>query len=155
MEVTSRDLWTILHGMGFGVFFMLAFSGAIAELYRLSVPGAPPIRAREQWALNFYLGAMVLLAWLTVFSGAYIVYPWYRAAPPPGTTNLAAYPPGFSVHREMRGATITADPIQASRGIGRASYLPAHMFNALTTKVSALEASPKPDPNVCRPNLVL
>jgi uncharacterized membrane protein len=35
---------------------------------------------------------MVVLAWLTVFSGAYIVYPWYRAVPPAGTTDLAMYP---------------------------------------------------------------
>jgi hypothetical protein len=92
MEITSRDLWTVLHGMGFGVLFMLAFSGAIAELYRLSAPNAPPIMAREQQALNFYLGAMVLLAWLTVFTGTYIIYPWYRAVPPPGITDLAGYP---------------------------------------------------------------
>jgi hypothetical protein len=27
-----------------------------------------------------------------VLTGAYIIYPWYRAAPPPGTANLAAFP---------------------------------------------------------------
>jgi hypothetical protein len=35
---------------------------------------------------------MVILAWLTVFSGAYVVYPWYRAVPPAGVTDLANYP---------------------------------------------------------------
>ena len=29
MEVSFRDLITIIHGMGFGALFMLAFSGAI------------------------------------------------------------------------------------------------------------------------------
>ena len=38
MEISTHDLWTVLHGMGFGALFMLAFSGALAELYRLSVP---------------------------------------------------------------------------------------------------------------------
>jgi hypothetical protein len=38
MEISTRDLWTVLHGMGFGALFMLAFSGALAELYRLSAP---------------------------------------------------------------------------------------------------------------------
>ena len=42
-----------------------------------------------------YLVAMAALAWLTVISGSYIVYPWYRALPPPGTTDLAAYPQRF------------------------------------------------------------
>jgi hypothetical protein len=93
MEISTHDLWTVLHGMGFGALFMLAFSGALAELYRMSAPGAPAMaNSREQRLLNFYLVAMVVLAWFTVFSGAYIVYPWYRAVPPPGTTDLTDYP---------------------------------------------------------------
>jgi hypothetical protein len=93
MEISTHDLWTVLHGMGFGALFMLAFSGAIAELYRMSAPGAPvQLSAREQNLLNFYLVAMVILAWLTVFSGAYIIYPWYRAVPPAGAADLADYP---------------------------------------------------------------
>ena len=39
MEVSTRDLVTVLHGMGFGALFMLAFSGALAELYRMSASG--------------------------------------------------------------------------------------------------------------------
>jgi hypothetical protein len=93
MEISTHDLWTALHGIGFGAFFMLAFSGALAELYRISAPGAPSgMSAREQKLLGFYLVAMVVLAWLTVFSGIYIVYPWYRAVPPVGVVDLADYP---------------------------------------------------------------
>jgi hypothetical protein len=93
MEITLRDLLTVLHGMGFGALFMLAFSGAIAELYRMSTPGVPAqAGSREQLLLRLYLAAMVLLAWATVFTGAYLVYPWYRAIPPAGTTDLADFP---------------------------------------------------------------
>jgi hypothetical protein len=93
MEISSHDLWTVLHGMGFGALFMLAFSGALAELYRLSAPNAAvPVSEREQSLLKLYLVTMVVLAWLTVFSGAYIVYPWYRAVPPAGAADLADYP---------------------------------------------------------------
>jgi hypothetical protein len=93
MEITTRDLWTIFHGMGLGALFMLAFSGAVAELYRLSAPGVPAqLGAQERNLLNFHLVAMVVLAWLAVLTGAYIVYPWYRAAPPAGVTDLAGYP---------------------------------------------------------------
>jgi uncharacterized membrane protein len=93
MEITARDLVTVLHGMGFGALFMLAFSGALAELYRMSAAG-PAVQpgARGRSLLGVYLIAMVVLAWLTVLSGAYIVYPWYRAVPPAGITDLAAYP---------------------------------------------------------------
>src|SRR6266542_5408240 len=93
MEITSHDFWTVLHGMGFGALFMLAFSGALAELYRMSAPGVTSqVSAREQKVVGFYLVAMVILAWLTVFSGAYVIYPWYRAVPPAGVADLADYP---------------------------------------------------------------
>ncbi|MER9329900.1 hypothetical protein [Mesorhizobium sp. M0488] len=93
MEISFRDLMTVFHGMGFGALFMLAFSAALAELYRMSAPGAPSIpSAREHNLLLLYLSVMVVLAWGAVLSGAYIVYPWYRAAVPPGVTELADYP---------------------------------------------------------------
>ena len=93
MEISLRDLMAVLHGMGFGVLFMLAFSGAIGVIYATAVtdarwqPGASDSRM-----FRFYLISMAVLAWLTVLSGVYIVYPWYRAVPPPGTTDLAMYP---------------------------------------------------------------
>ena len=37
---------------------------------------------------------MAAVAWLTVITGTYIVYPWYRAAPPEGA-NLLDYPRYF------------------------------------------------------------
>ncbi len=93
MEISMRDLWTVLHGMGFGALFMLAFTGAIAELFQMSAPGSPTIPdRRNQMLLRFYLIGMVALAWLTVFSGAYIVYPWYRAVAPAGVVDLTGYP---------------------------------------------------------------
>lgn len=93
MEISLRDLVTVLHGMGFGALFMLAFSGALAELYRMSTPGLPAAAApREHKLLVVYLSAMVILAWVTVLSGAYIVYPWYRATPPNGLFHLSDYP---------------------------------------------------------------
>ncbi len=33
-----------------------------------------------------------IIGWASVFSGAYIVYPWYRAIPPSGTVDLSAFP---------------------------------------------------------------
>jgi len=93
MEITSRDLLTVMHGMGFGALFMLAFSGALVELYRVSTPGPPSnMSLREHALFRLYLGVMVVLAWLTVFSGAYLIYPWYRATPPSGVADLSGFP---------------------------------------------------------------
>ncbi len=93
MEITTRDFMTVLHGMGFGALFMLAFSGALVELYRLSAPGPQPsMSAKDQTLLGVFLAGMVVLAWLTVFSGTYVIYPWYRAVPPEGLTDLSEYP---------------------------------------------------------------
>ena len=85
MEISVRDLWTVLHGMGFGALFMLAFTGAIVWLVRMGAPGSPAIPSpKEQMMLRIYLVGMVVLAWASVISGAYIIYPWYRAIPPAG-----------------------------------------------------------------------
>jgi hypothetical protein len=75
---------------------VLAFSGALAELYWISAPGVrPQDSSREQKLLGFYLGGMVVLAWATVITGAYIIYPWYRAVPPVDVADLSAYPQRF------------------------------------------------------------
>lgn len=92
MEITFRDLVTVLHGMGFGALFMLAFSGAVAEMYRMSAPSAPAPSPRAHMLLYIYLGMMVILAWAAVLSGTYLVYPWYRAVPPVGATDLTLFP---------------------------------------------------------------
>lgn len=93
MEITTRSLWTLIHGMGFGALYLLACSGAIVELCRRYSPRAEaPITPRDECFLRIYLTTMAVLAWITVLTGAYIVYPWYRAVPPTGVANLAAFP---------------------------------------------------------------
>ena len=93
MEITVRGLWTMIHGMGFGALYLMACSGALVELYRrYRSPLGPEIKLEDERFLRIYLAAMAVLAWLTVLTGAYIIYPWYRAVPPPGTASLAAFP---------------------------------------------------------------
>jgi hypothetical protein len=88
MEITLRSVLTIIHGMGFGALFLLAFSGAFFELARVGQGSAAPSNER---AVRVYLVAMTILAWVTVLTGAYIIYPWYRAVAPPGA-DLSSYP---------------------------------------------------------------
>lgn len=95
MEITTRSLWTLVHGMGFGALYLLAGSGALIELQHHFRPdSAISARAHGRF-LGWYLAVMALLAWLTVLTGTYLIYPWYRTPPPAGTANLAAYPRAF------------------------------------------------------------
>jgi len=104
MEISVRDLVTVLHGIGFGALFMLAFSGAIGVIYATAIADErwqPGAGARRMF--RFYLISMAVLAWLAVISGVYVVYPWYRAVPPPGTTDLSLYP-----QRLLQSSPLTA-----------------------------------------------
>ena len=93
MEITLRSFWTLLHGMGFGALYLLACSGALIELYRFTTSSVPlGETACEERFLKGYLIAMVVLAWTAVLTGAYVIYPWYRAALPPGAKDLALFP---------------------------------------------------------------
>jgi len=93
MEITVRGLWTMIHGMGFGALYLMACSGALVELFlHYRKPLGPEILIENEKFLGIYLTVMTALAWLTVLTGTYIIYPWYRATPPPGTTGLAAFP---------------------------------------------------------------
>ena len=96
MEISLRSFWTLVHGMGFGALYLLACSGALVELYRFTTSSRPiEETAREERFLRIYLISMVVLAWMAVLTGAYVVYPWYRAAVPPGTKDLALFPQKF------------------------------------------------------------
>lgn len=83
MSISLRELWTVLHGLVFGSAFLLAFAGGLAGLYSLrpewvTVPGIRERMAR----LLAGTWIMAVVAWITVASGTYIVYPWYRASGP-------------------------------------------------------------------------
>ena len=93
MEFTTRGLWTLVHGMGFGALYLLAFSGAIVELWRRFAPrGQASITLQDERFLKIYLIALAVLAWLTVLTGTYLIYPWYRAVPPAEASSLAEFP---------------------------------------------------------------
>ncbi len=93
MEVSSRALITQIHGMLFGAFFLMATFAVLVELCRSGYETQPRTLTRAGRSLElYYLIATVLLGWAAVLTGAYIVYPWYRAIPPVGIASLAQYP---------------------------------------------------------------
>jgi hypothetical protein len=102
MEITTRTLWTLIHGMGFGVLYLLACSGALVELWRMTRPAAGSNEGESNRWLGIYLLSMTALAWAAVLTGTYVIYPWYRAVPPAGAA-LAEFPQAL-----LRSNTTTA-----------------------------------------------
>lgn len=93
MEISSRALMTQIHGMLFGAFFLLAIFAVVVELCRSVYETEPRVLTNAGRSLQrYYLIATVLVGWAAVLTGAYIVYPWYRAIPPAGVASLAQYP---------------------------------------------------------------
>lgn len=80
MNLTDREALAALHGMIFGGLFLLAFAGGFAGLYSLKpalvTPQGLVERTRRLIAGTW---AMAIVAWATVITGTYVVYPWYRA----------------------------------------------------------------------------
>jgi hypothetical protein len=89
---TEHEFWAVIHGLVLGTLFLLAFGGGLAGLWSLSeryltTEGVAERTPRLLWGTTL----MAIVAWLTVITGTFIVYPWYRAKPPEGA-DLAMYP---------------------------------------------------------------
>lgn len=83
MELTERELYTVLHGLVLGTAFLLAFAGGLAGLYSLQARLLTADGVRERTPrLLIGTWVMAIAAWLTVITGTFIAYPWYRARPP-------------------------------------------------------------------------
>lgn len=80
MTLTDREWGALIHGMGFGALFLLAFAGALAGLYSLR-PELVTTAGIKERMLRLKVGvvAMAVASWGTIITGTYIVYPWYRA----------------------------------------------------------------------------
>lgn len=93
MLFSERSIWTMVHGVGLGGAALLALAAALFALYlmrpRAGDAGAIPDRSGSIAGLTGFTAAMI---WLATLVGTYVVFPPYRATPPEGTTDLAAYP---------------------------------------------------------------
>jgi hypothetical protein len=80
MNLSSREFWGLVHGMGLGALYLLAFGGAIAGLWSLrpNLLTAEGVTERMP-RLKAGFTIMAVAAWLVVITGTWIVYPWYRA----------------------------------------------------------------------------
>ena len=79
MELSNRDGWAVVHGLVLGTIFLLAFAGGLAGLWSLRPALVTTVGAVERLRrLRVGLWTMAVVAWATVVTGTYIVYPWYR-----------------------------------------------------------------------------
>jgi hypothetical protein len=75
--------------MLFGALFLLSFAGGLAGLYSLRTEWVTVSGIRERMTrLLAGTWVMAVVAWITVLSGTYIVYPWYRASAPNSPRSL-------------------------------------------------------------------
>lgn len=89
MHFTGEELWTLVHGMGFGALFLLAFAGGLAGLWSLRPELVTVAGVTERMRrLRIGVVAMAVAAWGTVVTGTWIVYPWYREAAPTSPKSL-------------------------------------------------------------------
>jgi hypothetical protein len=99
---TEREFWTVIHGLVLGTLFLLAFAGGLAGLWSLRERYLTTEGIAER-SPRMLIGTtiMAVVAWLTVLTGTFIIYPWYRAAPPEGTTDLEAFPRSFLLGNDV------------------------------------------------------
>jgi hypothetical protein len=89
MHLSSHEWWGLIHGMGFGGVFLLAFAGGLAGLYSLRPELMTTTGVTERMRrLKIGVVAMAVAAWGTVLTGTWVVYPWYRAESPTSPKSL-------------------------------------------------------------------
>jgi hypothetical protein len=89
MHLTGREWWGLIHGMGLGALFLLSFAGGLAGLYSLRPELVTPEGIVERMRrLRVGVTTMAVVAWLTVITGTWIVYPWYRDPVPTSPKSL-------------------------------------------------------------------
>jgi hypothetical protein len=102
MHLTYREWWAVVHGMGLGALFLLAFAGGFAEFWslrsgELSEKGIVT-RTRR---LEIGTWAMAAAAWATVITGTWVVYPWYRDLAPDSPRSLLLADPNTADWHEF------------------------------------------------------
>lgn len=90
MDLTTREFWALIHGVILGGVFLLAFSGGLATFYALRPGMTRGVEAVHERTQRLLIGTitMATLVWLTVISGTWIVYPWYREEIPDSPKSL-------------------------------------------------------------------
>jgi len=98
VTLSDRETWTLVHGMIFGVIFLLGFAGGLEGLYSLRPQMLTAAGVRDR-VLRLRIGvvAMAVAAWGTVITGTWIVYPWYRDKDPGSAKSILVADPATAM----------------------------------------------------------
>jgi Ca2+/Na+ antiporter len=82
----------MVHGIGLGGAALLGLAAALFYLY--AARPTPDSTGTEAGSRAFAMVTVfsAVMLWLTVIIGTYIIFPPYRATPPPGATDLSQFP---------------------------------------------------------------
>jgi hypothetical protein len=112
MHLSYRETMTVIHGMVLGAAFLLSFGGGLAGLYSLrpALVTAEGIRERT-FRLIAGTWMMAIVAWGTVITGTWVVYPWYRAklAATPADCQGATLPTATCSPKDFLTANVTGN----------------------------------------------
>jgi uncharacterized membrane protein SpoIIM required for sporulation len=92
MELTLREIYVLIHGIVLGSAFLLSYGATMVwftsyNLELLSDKG----RVIRNKRMKPVIWILAIVCWLTVISGTFITYPWYRAIPADGA-DLSYFP---------------------------------------------------------------
>jgi hypothetical protein len=92
MLFSERSIWTMVHGIGLGGGALLGLAAALFYLYAARPASLSSDVETGSRAFRTVTVLTAVMLWLAVIIGTYIVFPPYRATPPPGTTDLSGFP---------------------------------------------------------------
>jgi hypothetical protein len=82
----------MVHGIGLGGAALLGLAAALFYLYAARPAPDPTGDGAGPRAFAMITIFSAVMLWLTVIVGTYVIFPPYRATPPPGTTDLSQFP---------------------------------------------------------------
>jgi hypothetical protein len=92
MLFSERSIWTMVHGIGLGGGALMGLAAALFYLYGVRSADGTVRPATDARAFAAVTMVTATILWLAVLVGTYVVFPPYRATPPPGVTDLSQFP---------------------------------------------------------------
>jgi hypothetical protein len=143
MHLSYREWWALIHGIIFGAFFLLAFSGGLAGLWSLRSEWVTAEGLQERVRrLKIGTVTMALAAWGTVITGTWIVYPWYRSKSPDSPKSMLTADPAtadwHTFGMEWKEHIAWIAPILATVAAGLVVYYGAYLARNRTVRNIAI-----------------
>jgi hypothetical protein len=102
VDLTTREFWALVHGFLLGGLFLIAFAGGLAGLYSLKPQLLTADGVTERMGrLKVGMTTMAVVAWATVITGTWIVYPWYREETPDSAKSILLADPNTADWHEF------------------------------------------------------